>query len=85
MNNEQRMKEITQVQAKYVDELMQFPHVVGVGIGMRQQDGDYTDEMCLVVMVDEKLPVAQLEIDDILPTELDGVGIDVQETGDFSA
>jgi hypothetical protein len=85
MNNDQRMKEITQVQAKYIDELMLIPHVVGVGIGMRQRDGEYTNEMCLVVMVDKKLPIAQLDTDSILPTELDGVGIDVQETGDFSA
>ena len=85
MNNDQRMKEITQVQSKYIDELMLIPHVVGVGIGMRQRNGDYTDEMCLVVMVDKKLPIAQLDTASILPTELDGVGIDVQETGDFSA
>lgn len=85
MNNDERMKEITQVQAKYIDELMLMPNVVGVGIGMRQRDGDYTNEMCLVVMVDKKLPIAQLAVDSILPTELDGVGVDVQETGDFSA
>ena len=85
MNDEQRMKEITEVQTKYVDELMQYPHVVGVGIGICQQNGEYTDDLCLIVMVDEKLPIAQLEPESILPTELDGVEIDVQETGSFSA
>ncbi len=85
MNDEQRMQEISEVQAKYVDDLMQYPNVVGVGIGMRQQNGEYTNDLCLIVMVDEKLPVAQLEPESILPTELDGVEIDVQETGSFSA
>ncbi len=85
MNDEQRMQEISEVQAKYVDELMQYPHVVGVGIGMRQENGEYTNDLCLIVMVDEKLPIAQLTPESILPTELDGVEIDVQETGSFSA
>ena len=85
MDNEQRMQEISEVQAKYIDELMRVPNVVGVGIGMRQYDGKYTDEMCLVVMVDKKLPIAQLEATSILPSELDGVCIDVQETGNFGA
>jgi len=84
MTNEERMVEISRVQATHIDKLMTYPHVVGVGIGMRQRDGDFTDELCLVVMVDEKLPVAQLEADHILPTELEGVGVDVQETGEFS-
>ena len=28
MNNDQRMQEISEVQAKYIDELMRVPHVV---------------------------------------------------------
>jgi hypothetical protein len=85
MDNDKRMQEISDVQAQHIDELMAYPHVVGVGIGMRQKDGEFTDEMCLVVMVDEKLPVAQLANEDVLPNELDGVTIDVQETGSFTA
>lgn len=84
-DNDNRMEEIAQVQTRYIDELMAYPHVVGVGIGLRQQGGEYTDELCLVVMVDEKIPLAQLAPDAILPRELDSVGIDVQETGSFSA
>ena len=85
MDNDKRMQEISDVQTRHIDELMAYPHVVGVGIGMRQKNGQFTDEMCLVVMVDEKLPVAQLAEADILPDELEGVTVDVQETGSFSA
>lgn len=85
MDNDKRMQEISEVQAQHIDELMAYPHVVGVGIGMRQKAGEYTDEMCLVVMVDEKLPVAQLAEEDVLPDEIDGVTLDVQETGSFTA
>ncbi len=83
--DDKRMEEISQVQAKYIDELMAYPHVVGVGIGLRQQAGDYTDELCLVVMVDKKLPLAQLAPESVIPTELDSIGLDVQETGSFTA
>lgn len=85
MDNDKRMAEIAEIQARHMDRLMAFPHVVGVGIGMRQRDGEFTDEMCLVVMVDEKVPVAQLAADSILPQEIEGVSVDVQATGNFSA
>jgi len=85
MNNDKRMAKITAIQARYAEELMNYPHVVGVGIGMRQKKGEFTDELCLVVMVDEKLPSAQLDSGSILPDELDGISIDVQEMGVFSA
>ena len=85
MNDDKRMTEISEIQAKYVDDLMGYAHVVGVGIGMRQHKDEYTDEMCIVVMVDEKVPVAQLDAESVLPTHLEGVGIDVQDTGEFSA
>lgn len=85
MNDDKRMAEISEIQAKYADELMAYPHVVGIGIGLRQRDGEYTDELTLVIMVDEKLPVAQLAEEDILPTEIEGIPVDVQELGEFSA
>ena len=85
MSNDDRMAEISAVQAKYADELMSKANVVGVAIGMAKKDGNYTDELSLVVMVGEKLPVAQLAPDDLIPSELDGVRIDVQETGSFTA
>lgn len=75
---------ITQVQVKYVDELMQKAHVVGVGVGLAKVDDEYTDEMALVVLVDEKVPLEELDEEDQIPTELDGVRVDVQETGEIS-
>ncbi len=73
------------VQAKYVDELMAKPYVVGVGIGLAKKADAVTQEVALIVMVSEKLPEAQLAPEDVLPTELDGVRVDVQEMGMFAA
>ncbi len=85
MNDDQRMQEISAVQAKYADQLMAYPHVVGIGVGYRQRGSETTTELCLVILVDEKVPATSLQKDHILPTVLDGVPIDVQETGLFSA
>jgi hypothetical protein len=41
--------------------------------------------VCIVVSVREKLPPDQLAPKDVIPTELDGVPVDVQATGVFRA
>lgn len=84
-DNEQLMAKASAVQAEHADKLLEMANVVGVGIGLRQRGGEYTDEVCLVVMVDQKLPVAQLASEDVIPDTLDGVPVDVQETGTFTA
>ncbi|MCU0511450.1 MAG: hypothetical protein MUE40_02660 [Anaerolineae bacterium] len=85
MLNDEQMAKLTELQAKYAPALMRYPHVIGVGIGIAMRDGQYTDEPALVVMVDLKLPQAQLILEDILPRELEGVRVDVQATGVFTA
>lgn len=75
---------IAEVQVKYVDELMEKAHVVGVGIGLAKVDDEYTEEMALVILVDKKVPLEDLDEEDQLPTELDGVRVDVQETGEIA-
>jgi hypothetical protein len=60
----------TLVQTKYTNELMQQPHVVGVGIGLLS-----SGEVGLVVMVDQAAPETQI------PAELDGVPVEVREIG----
>ena len=80
-----QVQRASEVQARYADDLMRKPHVVGVAVGYASQGGKATPEIGLVVMVDEKLPPDQLDPQDMIPTELDGVRVDVQETGVFSA
>jgi len=73
------------VQEKYNDELMAKPHVVGTAVGMRKRQGHYTPEVAVVVMVSQKVPESELGPEEKLPKELDGVPVDVQETGAFEA
>ena len=73
------------VKRAYQAELMSKANVVGVGVGQRQKGGSKTDEVALVVMVSRKLPLASLAPDDILPSEIEGLPVDVQEVGELRA
>jgi len=72
------------VRQESLDELMRKANVVGVGVGFRMVHGRRTKQVVLVVMVDSKVPLADLRPADIVPDEIQGVPVDVQETGEFS-
>ncbi len=78
-------EQASRVQAKYQDALMALPHVVGVAVGYATEAGQETTEPALIVMVDEKRPADGIATDDLLPRYLDGVRVDVQEFGAFTA
>ncbi|OQX65245.1 MAG: hypothetical protein B5M51_01250 [Anaerolinea sp. 4484_236] len=65
--------------------LFSKPNVVGVGVGFRSRAGRRTDSMAIVVMVSRKLPASQLAAEDLLPQEIEGVPVDVQETGELKS
>ncbi len=69
----------------YETELMGKPNVVGVGVGLRQHGGVTQNQVSLVVMVRHKLPSIQLAPEEVIPAELEGVPVDVQEVGDIGA
>jgi hypothetical protein len=73
------------VKARYEQELMRQPNVIGVGVGFRQRQGQMTDEVSIVVLVREKLTPQNLDDEEMLPSELDGVPVDVQSAGDVRA
>lgn len=73
------------VKNAYTDELMSKANVVGVGVGLLERGGVRTQTVALVVMVNRKVPRAQLSADDVIPTEIEGVPVDVREVGEISA
>lgn len=77
MAQDEMMAKATLVQNKYTDELMNKPHVMGVGLGQMPDTG----ETCIVVMVDQKVPQEDLPLEQRIPEELDGVKIDIREIG----
>jgi len=73
------------IKARHEKELMRKRNVVGVGVGFQERAGQQTDAVCIVVSVREKLPLDQLAPQDVIPTELEGVPVDVKATGAFRA
>ena len=62
-------------------DLLAKSNVVGVGVGNKYVAGEDTGTPCIVVMVSTKLPRAELEDADLVPSTLDDVPTDVVETG----
>ena len=73
------------VKRAYTGQLMSKANVVGVGVGFTKKGGAPTDQVGLVVMVERKLPAAQLDPSYLVPREIEGVPVDVQEVGEIRA
>jgi len=80
-DQQETIERIQQVKAAHESELLAKANVVGVGIGFRQQKQTRTDDVVLVVMVEKKVPRSQLAPEDVIPGQIDGIPVDVQESG----
>jgi hypothetical protein len=79
------MEKAQAVKVAHEADLMSKANVVGVGVGYRQRGGRQTDQVGLIVMVEKKLPKSQLSAKDLVPQEIEGVPVDVQEVGQVRA
>ena len=73
------------VMKTHEEALLSKPNVVGVGVGLRQQGGVMGEELAVVVLVRRKVPAEQLAPEDLIPAQIEGVPVDVQEVGDITA
>jgi hypothetical protein len=73
------------VKEKHEEALLNKANVMGVGVGLRMRAGELTDDVVLVVMVTRKVPRAQLAPEDFVPSEIEGVPVDIQEIGHVRA
>jgi hypothetical protein len=79
--SEQAVQHAIEAKRRHEDELRRYPNVVAVGVGFRTRAGQPTAEVCIIVSVARKQPDTQLRRAETLPASLDGVPIDVVETG----
>lgn len=72
-----------EVKRLYRDSLLARENVVACGVGYKEIGGQRTDEVCVVVSVVRKMPKKPLclNLGDCIPSILEGVRTDVQETG----
>jgi hypothetical protein len=79
--SDQVIQRVQDVKRRHEAELLRKPNVVAVGVGFRTRGGQTTNEVAIVVSVEVKVPAAQLKRGELLPTSIDGVPVDVVETG----
>lgn len=75
------LQSVIEIKNQNADCLFRKGNVVACGVGYKEVDGRKTDELCVVVSVQKKLPTGQLVPGEIIPQTLGGVKTDVQETG----
>ncbi|HLF25972.1 MAG TPA: hypothetical protein VJG32_06525 [Anaerolineae bacterium] len=74
-----------EVKRRHEQELLRKPNVVAVGVGYGQRGGVPTDTVSIVVSVKHKLPMSQLKPGEAIPSAIEGVPVDVVETGEIRA
>ncbi len=72
-----QQEHLLEVYEKVKAMLASYPNVVNVGIGIKEKDGKLTDEGCITIVVKEKKNEADLDPDEIIPKEVEGVKTDV--------
>jgi len=85
VTQDESLERLRIIKAAHEADLMRKANVVGVGIGLRQRDGELTSEPTIVVSVVHKAPLSQLAPDDVIPRELEGMPVDVQAVGKLRA
>lgn len=73
------------IRAKHEARLLAYPNVVGVTEGMRMRRGKPTNEHVITVLVSRKVPRKSLTKSSLLPSQIDGIPIDVVEVGPIEA
>ena len=79
------LSEIRAAKAAHTAVLMARPNVVGVGIGRNVKGGVQTDELCLSVLVADKIAIEGLAPEALVPSQLGSVPTDVVQIGTVRA
>lgn len=61
------------------EQLRQIPGVHGVGVGCKFVGGQPTNELALVVYLYKKRSAAELPVEEVIPSEIEGIKTDVRE------
>jgi hypothetical protein len=84
-DNQITLEQVKAVKTAHQDRLMRYPNVTGLAIGRREVGGKPTSELALIVMVTQKLPLERLHPEDVLPSQIEGVPVDVHQVGEIRA
>lgn len=79
------MQRALEVKRRHEKELMRNPNVVAVGVGFRTRGGVQTDQPAIIVSVKKKQAASDLKPGEAIPASIEGVPVDVVETGEIRA
>lgn len=80
MTSQLSMEQVNQVKQRHEERLMNLPQVVGVSVGMSANgNGDADGRIVIKVFVSSTNAASDI------PGELEGVPVEVEETGEFRA
>jgi len=79
------LEQVRAVKARWEERLLRKKNVVGVGIGFKQEKGQITDKLALIISVRQREDPSQLAPEDLIPSEIEGVPTDVIEVGEIRA
>ena len=78
-------EDVLKIKEEHKVELLAYRGVIGVGIGYKSIKGEETEQLSITVSVERKIPLNELEQDDIIPGEVKGIPTDVVEVGEIRA
>ena len=74
---------VKSIMVAYETELMSKHNVVGVGIGAGREDHTSLS-YSIVVMVNKNVENGDLKPDEIIPSEIEGIAVEIHEVGELS-
>ena len=85
MAQNEAIDQAREVKARHEAKLLALPNVVGVGVGFKEKDGQFTNQIAIIVNVSKKKPLVDLPPNALVPPEIEGIITDVQQTGEMKA
>ena len=79
------IEEIRAIKDRHEAGLLKKKNVVGLGIGYKEVEGQETGLLSLVVLVKKKESPLRLDATGLIPSEIEGVPLDVKEVGEIVA
>jgi hypothetical protein len=74
-DKEEAMKDVIDAHTKHTERLLSIPGVHGVAIGKKVTDGVEIEDICVVVFVDNKLPLSEIEPEHQIPDVLEDTNV----------
>ena len=71
--------QLVDLQRRHVDSLLEHPDVTGVDVNYKTVEGERTDQLSLVIWVEDKLPEEELPEERKLPKHIEGFQTNIIE------